>query len=396
MDLTRNLRFSAVEYARRLAVIKNSMAKQGIEVLCDGDPANMYYATGFDAMSFFTPQLMVIALDAPEPIIITRKMDTRAVRRTAYIGDDSIHGWPEIMCQHLTFNPMTYAAEVIRARGWDTRSIGIEMDAWMFTPRDCEVLRAHLPNARIRDARLLINWARTVKSAPEIAYMREAGKIQERIMRTAIDTARPGVRECDLAAEIYRAQLRGTEEFGGDYSAYHASIPTGDKAGNPHLSWTDQRLENDQSFTMELGAVRHRYHTPMARTVYLGRSVPQTLVDTSKHVIDGFEETISRIRPGMTCHEANEFWERYNRDFNLEKDSRIAYAIGCCYPPVWQEKTVSIRAGEPVILEENMTFHMILGIFHDNWGYSMSESIRIGADGVEVFANFPRELFVLN
>lgn len=396
MNLTRNLRFSADEYARRLAVIKSSMAKQGIEVLCDGDPANMYYATGFDAMSFFTPQLMVIALDAPEPIIITRKMDTRAVRRTAYIGDDSIYGWPEIMCQHLTFNPMTYAAEVIRERGWDTRSIGIEMDAWMFTPRDCEVLRAHLPNARISDARLLINWARTVKSAPEIAYMREAGRIQERVMRTAIDTARPGVRECDLAAEIYRAQLRGTDEFGGDYSAYHASIPTGDKAGNPHLSWTDQRLENDQSFTMELGAVRHRYHSPMARTVYLGRSAPQTLVDTSKHVIDGFEETISRIRPGMTCHEANEFWERYNRNFNLEKDSRIAYAIGCCYPPVWQEKTVSIRAGEPVILEENMTFHMILGIFHDNWGYSMSESIRIGADGVEVFANFPRELFVLN
>lgn len=396
MDLTRNLRFSADEYARRLAVIKNSMAKQGIEVLCDADPANMYYATGFDAMSFFTPQLMLIALDAPEPIIITRKMDTRAVRRTAYIGDDSIHGWPEIMCQHLTFNPMTYAAQVIRERGWDTRSIGIEMDAWMFTPRDCEVLRAHLPNARISDAKLLINWARTVKSAPEIAYMREAGKIQEKVMRTAIETARPGIRECDLAAEIYRAQLRGTEEFGGDYSAYHASIPTGDKAGNPHLSWTDQRLENDQSFTMELGAVRHRYHSPMARTVYLGRSAPQTLVDTSKHVIDGFEETISRIRPGMTCHEANEFWERYNRNFNLEKDSRIAYAIGCCYPPVWQEKTVSIRAGEPVILEENMTFHMILGIFHDNWGYSMSESIRIGADGVEVFANFPRELFVLN
>ena len=396
MTLTRNLRFDEVEYARRLAVIKNSMAKQGIEVLCDADPANMYYATGFDAMSFFTPQLMVIALDADEPIIITRKMDTRAVRRTAYIRDDSIFGWPEIMCQHLTLNPMTYAAEVIQSKGWDRRRIGIEMDAWMMTPRDCEVLRNNLPNAQISDSKLLINWARTVKSLPEIEYMRQAARIQEHVMRTAIDTVRPGVRECDLAAEIYRAQLRGTEEFGGDYSAYHASIPTGDKAGNPHLSWTDDRLKDNQAFTMELGAVRHRYHAPMARTVFLGKAAPKALVDTSRHVIDGFDETVSRIRPGMTCHEANEVWERYNRNFNLEKDSRIAYAIGCCYPPVWQEKTVSIRAGEPVILEENMTFHMILGIFHDDWGYSMSESIRIGADSVEVFADFPRELFVLN
>lgn len=396
MSLKKYLHFDAAEFARRLAVIKQSMAKQGIEVLCDADPANMYYATGFDAMSFFTPQLMVIALDAPEPIIITRKMDTRAVKRTAYIGDESIFGWPEIMCHHLTMNPMTFAAEVIRSKGWGNKRIGIELDAWNMTPRDCDMLRHELPDAVITDAKLLINWARTVKSEPEIAYMREAARIQERVMRVAIDTARPGVRECDLAGEIYRAQFRGTEEFGGEYSAYHASIPTGDKAGNPHLAWTDERLTDNQSFTMELGAVRHRYHSPMARTVYLGKRPPQKLVDTSKHVIDGFEETVSRIRPGMTCHEANEVWERYNRNFNLEKDSRIAYAIGCCYPPVWQEKTVSIRAGEPVILEENMTFHMILGIFHDDWGYSMSESIRIASDGVEILANFPRELFILN
>lgn len=396
MATTRYVRFAQAEYGRRLQVIHDSMARQGIEVLCDADPANMYYATGFDAMSFFTPQLMVIALDAPEPIIITRRMDTRAVQRTAYLSDASIFGWPEMLCQHLTLNPMTYAAEVIRSKGWANRRIAIEKDAWMFTPRDCAVLESRLPNAQIVDAKLLINWARTIKSGPEIEYMRQAARIQEQVMRVAVETARPGVRECDLAAEIYRAQLRGTPEFGGDYSAYHVSMPTGDKAGNPHLSWTDAPLEREQAFTMELGAVRHRYHAPMARTVYLGSNPPAKLLDTSKHVIDGFEETISRIKPGMTCHEANEVWERYNRDFKLEKDSRIAYSIGCCYPPVWQEKTVSIRAREPVILRENMTFHMILGIFHDDWGYSMSESIRLTADGVEVLANFPRKLFVLD
>src|SRR5690606_34293650 len=123
MNLKKYLHFDSTEFARRLALIKQSMAKQGIEVLCDADPANMYYATGFDAMSFFTPQLMVIALDAPEPLIITRKMDTRAAKRTAYISDDSIFGWPEIMCHHLTKNPMTVAADVIRSKEWDNKRI---------------------------------------------------------------------------------------------------------------------------------------------------------------------------------------------------------------------------------------------------------------------------------
>jgi Xaa-Pro dipeptidase len=145
---------------------------------------------------------------------------------------------------------------------------------------------------------------------------------------------------------------------------------------------------------MELGAVRHRYHTPMARTVYLGKTPPQRLVDTAKHVIDGFDATLDGIRPGRTCHEANAIWGTYNSTHNLEKDSRIAYAVGCCYPPVWQEKTASIRAGELTVFEPNMTFHMILGIFFDDWGYSMSETIRITETGAEALTDYPRKLFV--
>lgn len=392
--LTRDLHFTAEEYARRLRIIKDRMAKAGIEVLCDADPANLYYATGFNAMSFFTPQMMIIPLEADEPIIVTRKMDTRAVRRTAYIADENIIGWPEVMCHHLTLNPMTVVAEELRLRGLDKKCIGIEMDAWNFTPRDCDILRAELPNARILDAKLLINWARTVKSDAEIDVMREAAEIQKSVMTTALQNARVGVRECDLAAEVYRAQIRGTQEFGGDYSAYHVSIPTGDKAGNPHLSWTDSPLTDDQAFTMELGAVRHRYHTPMARTVYLGATPPQRLIETAEHVTDGFNATMDGMKAGMTCHEANAIWDKFNTRHQLEKDSRIAYAVGCCYPPVWQEKTASIRADEPTILEPNMTFHMILGIFFDDWGYSMSETIRITETGAESLTDYPRQLFV--
>lgn len=392
--LSKRLHFTLEEFSRRLCAIKDRMARQGIDVLLDADPANMYYATGFDAMSFFTPQMMIIALDADEPMIVTRLMDTRSVKRTAYIPDDNVIGWPEVMAQHMTLNPMSVVAEVVEKNGWGSKNIGIEMDAWNFTPRDCDVLKASLPNAVFHDARLLINWVRTIKSDAEISVMREAAEIQKSVMSTALRNAGVGVRECDLVAEIYRAQIRGTPEFGGDYSAYHVSMPTGDKAGNPHLSWTDEPLRDDQAFTMELGAVRHRYHTPMARTVYLGEKPPQTLIDTAEYVTEGFDATVASMRPGMTCDEANAVWETYNTRYRLEKDSRIAYAVGCCYPPVWQEKTASIRAGEHTILEPNMTFHMILGIFFDDWGYSMSETVRITETGAEAMTDFPRKLFV--
>ena len=51
--------------------------------------------------------------------------------------------------------------------------------------------------ARFANADLLVNWVRLVKSDAEIALMREAAQIANRVMTTAIERLEPGVRECD-------------------------------------------------------------------------------------------------------------------------------------------------------------------------------------------------------
>jgi len=46
------------------------------------------------------------------------------------------------------------------------------------------------------------------------------------------------------------------------------------------------------------------------------------------------------------------------------------------------------------VLEPNMTFHMIPGIWNDDFGVEISETFVVTKDGAEAFADFPRELFV--
>ena len=41
-----------------------------------------------------------------------------------------------------------------------------------------------------------------------------------------------------------------------------------------------------------------------------------------------------------------------------------------------------------------MTFHLIPGIWRDDWGLEISESFRVTAQGAEPFTSFPRELIV--
>ena len=46
------------------------------------------------------------------------------------------------------------------------------------------------------------------------------------------------------------------------------------------------------------------------------------------------------------------------------------------------------------VIEENMTFHFMPAIWFDDWGFEMTESIRVGSDGGECLSNVPRKLLV--
>jgi Xaa-Pro dipeptidase len=76
----------------------------------------------------------------------------------------------------------------------------------------------------------------------------------------------------------------------------------------------------------------------------------------------------------------------------LEKKSRLGYSIGIGFPPDWGERTVSIRADDTTVLEENMTFHVIAGMWMTGYGFEASESVRVTPTGAELFTSAPREL----
>ena len=370
------------------------MSEKGIDVLVVSDPANMNYLTGYDGWSFYVPQVVLLALDEDQPIWIGRGMDANGAKHTTYLSYDCIIGYADDYVQSPVKHPMQVVADEIKKRGWATKAIGTEMDAYYFSAKSFIELQKHLPKAQFRDANLLVSWVRIIKSAAEIDFMKKAGKIAERVMQTAIDTVAPGVRECDAVAEIYRTQIRGTDTYGGDYTAFVPMMPSGEKTSTPHLTWTDQPYQTEIAVNMELAACHNRYHSPLARTMYLGKHPPEKLVDTSKVVVEGCNKALEAIKPGVACEDIEMAWRKVIAQAGLEKESRIGYSMGLNYPPDWGEHTASLRPGDKTILAPNMIFHMILGMWLDDWGFECSESFRVTEKGHETFANFPRQLFI--
>jgi ectoine hydrolase len=55
---------------------------------------------------------------------------------------------------------------------------------------------------------------------------------------------------------------------------------------------------------------------------------------------------------------------------------------------------MSLRPGDRTVLQPGMTFHFMPGIWQDDWGLEITESILITDTGAEALASTPRKLFV--
>ncbi len=388
------LHFSHGEYASRLAKTRTEMERRGLDLLIVTDPSNMNWLTGYDGWSFYVHQCVLVSLDR-EPIWYGRGQDANGALLTCYMDPDSIIGYPDHYVQNDECHPMDYLSEQLIDRGMGSGRIGVEMDNYWFTAAAYASLQTHLPNATFVDATVMVNWQRAIKSEAELGYMRQAGKIVEKMHQRIFDRVEPGMRKCDLVADIYDAGLRYDAEagYGGDYPAIVPLLPSGPDAGAPHLTWDDLPMKNGQGTFFEIAGVVNRYHCPLSRTVYLGKPT-QTFLDAEKAVLEGMDAGLEKAVEGNTCEDiANAFLRVLNKH-GIEKDNRAGYPIGLSYPPDWGERTMSLRPGFTTELRENMTFHFMTGLWMDDWGFEITESIRIGKSWPECLSNVPRKLIV--
>ncbi|MFZ0241190.1 MAG: Xaa-Pro peptidase family protein [Desulfobacterales bacterium] len=386
--------FSEDEYRQRLRRTKESMDKLGIELLLVMDPAGMNYLTGYDGWSFYVHQGVLVSLEAESPFWFGREQDSNGARMTSRLADECIFGYPDEYVQSRYTHTLRWLADLLREKKLDRQKVGLEMDGYWFNARMYLTLSEELPQARLVDATNLVNWVKTVKSPAEIFYMKQAARICETAMQTAIEEIDVGVWEKDAAAKVSAAQIAGTDEFGGSSPAIFPIMPSAERTATAHLTFDpDRRYQKDDVVLLELSGARHRYHAPLSRTVYLGKP-PEDLRTTADAVIAGLRETLAFIRPGVTAEEVEERWRAAIAHTGVVKPSRVGYSYGLNYVPDWGEHTISLRPGDKTVLAPGMTLHFMPGIWLETYGFECSEPVLVTETGCEKFIDFPQKLFV--
>ena len=385
--------FSRAEYDRRLAKTRAAMEKAGIDILFVEDPSNMAWLTGYDGWSFYVHQGVLVFHDA-DPLWWGRRQDANGALRTVWMVDSQVHGYADHFVQSTERHPMQDLAEIIQARGYGDKRVGVELENYYFSAKAYLTLREELPEAELVDATALVNWQRAVKSDEELAFMRRAAAISERIVDGIVERVEPGLPKNELVAEILRDAMRGTGEDWGDYPAIVPLLPSGPDAAAPHLTWDGRKFETGAATFYEISGCYRRYHAPFCRTIFLG-TPPEHIRRAEDALVEGLEAGLEAARAGnRACDIANALAAPLTRA-GIERGARCGYPIGLSYPPDWGERTVSLRAEDETVLEPGMTFHFMPGLWMENWGLEITESILIRDSGpAETFCNRPRKLIV--
>src|SRR5699024_11331133 len=97
-----------------------------------------------------------------------------------------------------------------------------------------------------------------------------------------------GVIDNDVVADIMQQQISEIPDAAGDYTSIVPLLPSGDNTSACHLTWTDDTYKEGDPVILELAGCHKRYHSPLARTLVLGKPTPK-MAELADVVLEGME-----------------------------------------------------------------------------------------------------------
>ena len=378
------IHFSREEFSKRQKKTRKLLQELELDGLLIFKIEDMYWLTGYESDGFCIFGTMFIGTDGA----LTH------LARPADLGNLSYSS----ICEDIRISPDTegstrakHIKDMLRSLGMEGKKIGIQVDTMGLTPR------LFLETKEILDgwcnlivAPDFIRVLRLVKSPQELAYFRKAGEIMDIVMNKVIEVTYPGAFEGDIYATFYDTLFR----LDADLPAHIPPFGSGDSALN--LRYTTKRKnvsENDQ-VTLELGLGYRHYHVACMGVVLTGPEINDRHLKMHKTSVIALDAVQAALQPGTTVGELFNIYKATLEEHN-EHDAVLTvagYTMGAMWPPTWMEEPL-IFEGNPLVLEENMTFftHMILNDRETGLSMAVGETAIITTGAPEIITHSPRE-----
>lgn len=381
--------FDRAEYESRHRRVRAEMARREIDLLICIDPRSLHYLIGYRGKSYQEFQCIFFPLEE-EPITMCVRKAEVAEMTDISLADD-VRGWsgqdPE--------DPLALFQAVLREKGYEGRSIGVEVPFYYLWAKDWERMTAILAECRVQEATTLIEDLKLAKSPAEIAMIRRSSEIVDQAMAASEAAIRDGASEFEVAAETYRALLRG----GSDAPASPVNFVSGPRTCYGHGQPTERRIQPGDFMHIEYGAAYHRYACTIGRNFVLGApsARQQELHDIQLAACDAL---IAAVKPGVSSEIPHLEAARVIDGAGL-RAARIhtsGYGVAPAFPPYWGE-SIHFQSGYPYT-PRTLELGMVLSVeppimvHEEKLGARVIDNVLVTETGAEILSRYTRDLIV--
>jgi Xaa-Pro aminopeptidase len=272
-------------YSRRAETVRRTLADTRLDALIVTHPPNLRYLTGFDG----SVGALLLTLSNAVLIVDGRYITTARDR----VASSAELRWVrvELAARSLEEGLIDTIAET------PARTIGVEAAAMTLSRFDrlnaLLQARQDRPGVRLVPSERIVERARVIKDADEVATFRTAAAMLSRVAARALDAVGPGRSELEVAADI-DTFLR---QAGFSKPAFDTIVASGPNSALPHARPGERRLLPGDSVVLDFGGVYDGYCVDLTRTVQLSPAT-DAFLRTFAAVRAAHSAAIAAIRPG--------------------------------------------------------------------------------------------------
>jgi Xaa-Pro aminopeptidase len=251
-------------------------------------------------------------------------------------------------------------------------------------------LRKVAKGVQLVDAGAEVAEERAVKLDGEVAIMREAAKVTEASIRAALGSARPGMREYEIAAEgEYAARKLGAEGMSWSLATF-----AGPNTGLMTRYDSDRVVREGEFLILGYATIYKAYNTDITTTTIIGSpTAAQRRLYTATY--DAYSAALKGTRPGASTRElrdaAEEVVDEYGySQYSFSRIQPILHGVGMnVYEPPWapepgrDEPDAELKPGHVIAIEPCITLDDNLEV----GGCRIGETILVTETGYEVLTD---------
>jgi Xaa-Pro aminopeptidase len=371
--------------------VQEAMLRADLDAVVAFEYANGRYIAGLRplwAPNFMVRQAVVSVRGRADVVVFVHQDDTPHRRATmTWIAPERIRAFPTgVVSETAPVSALAPIADALRELGCTGGRVGVDIATVTVLRRLEELLDGYT----VVDANAALNGSRLVKSPTELALLGDASAIVDVAMAAAVETVRPGVRECDVLAEVMRV-----------FYSHNAEVPqcnlivcSGPNTAPMQRFAGDRMIRAGDLVFMDIGACFNGIFSEATRTVACGPP-NETQRAIYRTVYDVHRATIEALRPGAAATDVQAAALKHYGDspwFGKMQEMIIAHGIGVGYaePPFIAPPG---KATPDLTLEPGMVLAVVPTIIvpgvPGGGGVRLEDVVVVTDDGPDVLTRAP-------